>query len=134
VHQVYDVAVLGSSSLVAFIPVTDIAAARTFYESTLGLPVVDASPFALVVDANGTHVRITPVPDLAPQPFTICGWEVDDIGATVASLGARGVQFTRYDGMKQRSNGVWASPSGDLVAWFVDPDGNTLSLTEFTSS
>jgi catechol 2,3-dioxygenase-like lactoylglutathione lyase family enzyme len=119
---------------VAFIPVTDIAAARAFYESTLGLPVLDASPFALVVDANGTHVRITPVPDLVPQPFTICGWEVEDIEATVAELAGRGVRFTHYDGMKQRSNGVWASPSGDLVAWFVDPDGNTLSLTEFTGS
>jgi catechol 2,3-dioxygenase-like lactoylglutathione lyase family enzyme len=132
--QVYDVAVLETSSLVAFIPVTDLAAARAFYESTLGLPVLDASPFALVVDANGTPVRITPVPNLVPQPFTICGWDVTDIEATVAELETRGVRFTHYDGMKQRKNGVWASPSGDLVAWFVDPDGNTLSLTEFTSS
>jgi catechol 2,3-dioxygenase-like lactoylglutathione lyase family enzyme len=119
--------------LVAFIPVTDIAKARAFYESTLGLTVVDANPFALVVDANGTHVRITPVPNLVPQPFTICGWEVADIEATVAELVALGVRFTVYEGMKQRSNGIWASPSGDLVAWFVDPDGNTLSLTEFTN-
>jgi catechol 2,3-dioxygenase-like lactoylglutathione lyase family enzyme len=122
---------LGSAPLMAFIPVTDIGAARGFYESTLGLRVLDESPFALVVDANGTKVRITPVPDLRPQPFTIAGWEVADIGTTVEELTALGVVFNRYDGMDQRSNGVWASPSGDLVAWFVDPDGNTLSLTQF---
>jgi catechol 2,3-dioxygenase-like lactoylglutathione lyase family enzyme len=122
---------LGSAPLMAFIPVTDIGAARGFYESTLGLRVLDESPFVLVVDANGTKVRITPVPDLRPQPFTIAGWEVADIGTTVEELTALGVVFNRYDGMDQRSNGVWASPSGDLVAWFVDPDGNTLSLTQF---
>jgi predicted enzyme related to lactoylglutathione lyase len=66
------------------------------------------------------------------QPFTICGCEVDDIEATVAEMAERGVAFTHYDGMKQRSNGVWASPNGGLVAWFVDLDGNTLSLTQFT--
>jgi catechol 2,3-dioxygenase-like lactoylglutathione lyase family enzyme len=122
---------LGSAPLMAFVPVTDIAAARTFYESILGLRVLDESPFALVVDANGTKVRITPVPDLRPQPFTIAGWEVADIGATVEELAALGVVFNRYDGMRQRANGIWASPNGDLVAWFADPDGNTLSLTQF---
>jgi catechol 2,3-dioxygenase-like lactoylglutathione lyase family enzyme len=115
--------------LIAFIPVTDVATARSFYESTLGLSVVDESPFALVVDANG--LRITPVPDLRPQPFTIAGWDVADIEATVEDLVAHGVSFKHYDGMEQRADGVWASPSGDLVAWFADPDGNTLSLTQF---
>lgn len=122
--------VLGHASLVAFIPVSDIATARAFYESVLGLPVLDESPFALVVDANGTQVRITPVPDLHPQPFTIAGWEVADIRASVGTLAARGVGFSRYDGMDQSAEGVWASPSGALVAWFHDPDGNTLSLTQ----
>ncbi len=115
----------------AFIPVTDAALARTFYESTLGLSVVDDSPFALVIDANGTKIRVTPVPDLRPQPFAIAGWQVADIAVTVNELVARGVEFNRYDGMDQTANGVWASPSGDLVAWFLDPDGNTLSLTQF---
>ena len=124
---------LRDAPLMAFIPVTDVGLARQFYESTLGLTVVDESPFALVVDADGTTLRITPVPDLQPQPFTIAGWVVPDIDATVAALSARGVTFTRYDGMKQRANGVWASPGGDLVAWFVDPDGNTLSVTTFAT-
>ena len=124
---------LGDAPLMAFIPVTDVGVARDFYESILGLEVVEENPFALVVDADGTKLRITPVPHLQPQPFTIAGWVVPDIDAAVAALTARGVTFTHYDGMQQRSNGVWASPSGDLVAWFVDPDGNTLSLTTFSA-
>jgi catechol 2,3-dioxygenase-like lactoylglutathione lyase family enzyme len=123
--------VLGASPFVGFIPVADIAVARSFYVSTLELPVIDESPFALVVDAFGTSVRITPVGAFTPFPFTIAGWEVEDIDATTAVLADRGVVFTRYEGMEQRDNGVWEAPSGDLVAWFTDPDGNTLSLTEF---
>ncbi len=125
---------LGASPFIGFIPVTDIAVARSFYVSTLELPVIDESPFALVVDAFGTSVRITPVGAFTPHPFTIAGWEVEDIDATIAVLVDRGVVFTRYEGMEQRADGVWEAPSGDLVAWFTDPDGNTLSLTEFSQS
>ena len=124
--------VLADSTLVAFIPVTDVAAACAFYELTLGLAVIEESPFALVVDANGVRIRVTPVPDFRPQPFTIAGWEVDDIEESVNGLLARGVEFLQFEGMDQSPDGVWASPSGDLVAWFVDPDRNTLSLTQFS--
>jgi catechol 2,3-dioxygenase-like lactoylglutathione lyase family enzyme len=130
VAPVYDGEMLGASPLVAFVPVTDIARVRPFYESVLGLRVVADTPFALIVDANGTTVRITPVGEFRPQPFTVCGWEVADMESTVSELSARGVTFTHYDGMGQRENGVWVSPGGDLVAWFLDPDGNTLSLTQ----
>jgi len=124
--------VLEGAQFIGFIPVADLAVARTFYVSTLELPVLDDSPFALVVDASGTSVRITPVGEFTPHPFTIAGWDVPDIDATIAVLDDRGVVFNRYDGMGRRANGVWEAPSGDLVAWFKDPDGNTLSLTEFT--
>ena len=122
---------LKDAALIAFIPVSGIGVARAFYESTLGLAVLEESPFALVVDANGTKLRLTPVPELRPQPFTVAGWEVADIDATVSELDVRGVTFKRFDGMQQRPNGVWQSPSGDLVAWFADLDDNILSLTEF---
>ena len=108
---------------------TDVA--RRFYEQVLGLEVVEDTPFALVVDANGTRVRITPVPELVPQPFTIAGWEVSDITGTARTLADRGVRFFHYDGMDQDDLGIWTAPSGDRVAWFSDPDGNTLSLTTF---
>lgn len=124
---------LGEASFVGFVPVHDPASARAFYEGTLGLHVVEENPAALVLDAHGTMLRITPVPEFAVQPFTIAGWRVPDIQATVRALAARGVAFNRYDGMEQDELGIWTAPSGDRVAWFKDPDGNTLSLTTFTS-
>ncbi|HEY7916602.1 MAG TPA: VOC family protein [Acidimicrobiales bacterium] len=117
----------------AFIPVTDPAAARQFYETTLGLTVVEESPFAVVMEAKGTMLRLTPVNDLRVQPFTVAGWQVDDIGKAVDGLAALGVAFTRYDGMDQDERGIWTTPGGDRVAWFTDPDGNTLSLTSFVA-
>lgn len=122
---------LSSASFIGFVPVRDLAAARAFYEGTLGLGVAEESPFALVLDANGTMLRVTPVPEFSVQPFTVAGWAVLDIADTVRALTDRGVVFRRYDGMVQDDLGIWAAPSGDRVAWFGDPDGNTLSLTEF---
>ena len=122
---------LAGAPFIGFIPVRDIFGARGFYERVLGLRVVEDTPFALVLDANGTMVRVTPVPDLTVQSFTIAGWRVDDIVATVRALSAKDVRFTRYDGMGQDEAGIWTTPGGDKVAWFTDPDGNTLSLTEF---
>jgi catechol 2,3-dioxygenase-like lactoylglutathione lyase family enzyme len=122
---------LGIAPLIAFIPVTDLTASRTFYSKTLGLRVTDENPFAVVLDAGGTMVRLTQVSDLQPQPFTIAGWQVPDIGDAVNALTSAGVAFTRYEGMEQDAKGVWATPGGDFVAWFKDPDGNTLSLTQF---
>jgi catechol 2,3-dioxygenase-like lactoylglutathione lyase family enzyme len=122
---------LSDASFVGFIPVRETAAARAFYEGTLGLTVVDESPFALVLDGAGTMIRVTPVPDHQPRPFTIAGWDVPDIAAAVDELAGRGVNFTRYDGMTQDERGIWTAPSGARIAWFSDPDGNNLSLTQF---
>lgn len=121
---------LGSSNLIAFVPVSDLGRARAFYGDTLGLRVVGEDPYALSVDVNGSRLRLTVVADLRPQPFTIAGWEVGDIDASVDALVRAGVRFTRFDGMEQDERGIWTTPAGDRVAWFRDPDGNTLSLTE----
>jgi catechol 2,3-dioxygenase-like lactoylglutathione lyase family enzyme len=126
--------VLAEVPFVGFIPVQDTSEARRFYEATLGLPVVEDAPFALVVDANGTRLRLTPVPELTVQPFTVAGWSVPDITATVRDLVARGVRCTRYDGLEQDELGIWTAPGGDRVAWFKDPDGNTLSLSSSTAT
>ena len=125
--------ILGRSELVAFVPTTDAARARAFYEGVLGLRLVsDEKPFAIVFDANGTMIRVTTVPELKPQLFTILGWRVADIEATVDRLAAGGVEFQRYKSMNDSDpRGIWNSPSGARVAWFKDPDGNVLSLTEF---
>lgn len=120
---------LAEMPFVGFIPVRDIPTARAFYGDDLGLRVVEESPFALVVDAHGTTLRLTPVPDFTPQPFTVAGWGVPDIVATARALAGRGIECVRFDGLEQDELGVWAAPGGARVAWFRDPDGNTLSLS-----
>lgn len=127
--SVLDDSVLENASFVGFVPVRDAVAARRFYEGVLGLEVIEDTPFALVVDARGAKLRVTPVPDFTPPPFTVAGWTVPDIDAAVRALAGRGVAFTRYDGMDQDDLGIWTAPGGSRVAWFGDPDGNTLSLT-----
>jgi catechol 2,3-dioxygenase-like lactoylglutathione lyase family enzyme len=125
--------ILGGSRLVAFAPTTDPAKARAFYEGVLGLRLAsDEQPFALVFDANGVMLRVTTVHELKPQQFTILGWSVGDIEATADRLSAAGVEFQRYKGLNDGdARGIWNSPSGARIAWFKDPDGNVLSVTQF---
>jgi catechol 2,3-dioxygenase-like lactoylglutathione lyase family enzyme len=125
--------ILGASDVIAFAPTTNPARSRAFYEGVLGLRLVaDEKPFALVFDLNGTMLRVTTVPELKPQQFTILGWRVADIESTADRLKAAGVEFQRYKGLNDAdSRGIWTSPGGGRIAWFKDPDGNVLSLTEF---
>lgn len=121
---------LEDAELVAFVATRDLSRARTFYESVLGLRVLEANEFAVVYDANGTQLRVTQVNELEIAPFTVLGWRVENIAERLAALRSVGVPATRYDGMRQDDDGVWIAPSGTRVAWFTDPDGNTLSLQQ----
>lgn len=109
----------------------DLPRARAFYQQKLGLRMVEQNDFACVFDANGTMLRVTAVPKVSQAGYTVLGWRVTDTEATVRGLMAEGVVFNRCDGMDQDENGVWTTPAGEQVAWFADPDGNTLSLTQF---
>jgi catechol 2,3-dioxygenase-like lactoylglutathione lyase family enzyme len=120
---------LGGARLVTFLPTTDGDAARAFYEGVLGLTFVEDQGFALVFDLDGTPLRITRVESFTPQPFTVIGWAVDDLEATVRGLVERGVTFERFEGMEQDDLGIWDSPGGARVAWCRDPDGNTIGLS-----
>ena len=122
---------LATSDIIAFASTTDMASARQFYENSLGLSVVDENPYACVFDAHGTMLRITAVTEVVHPGYTVLGWRVDDLDSIVARLAAVGVEFMRYPNMEQDQQGVWSSPGGDRIAWFTDPDGNLLSLTEF---
>ncbi|MFZ0731684.1 MAG: VOC family protein [Candidatus Sulfotelmatobacter sp.] len=122
---------LNTQKLVAFIPTTDAARARSFYSEVLGLRVVSEDPFALVLDASGTMLRVTAVQNFKPQQFTILGWDVANIDESVSQLNQRGVRFESYGMAGQDDRGIWKSPIGARVAWFKDPDGNVLSLTQF---
>jgi predicted enzyme related to lactoylglutathione lyase len=121
---------LGSTKVITFVPSRDTKRAKAFYEGILGLRFVTEDQFAAVFDANGIMLRIVNIPESQPASFTILGWQVSDIEATVTSLQERGVQFQRYVGMDQDPLGIWNSPSGAKVAWFKDPDDNILSVTE----
>ena len=122
---------LGNAPIMAFISATDLATARAYYEGVLGLAVTEVNDFACVLRGGGTMVRVTHVDSLTPQPFTVLGWEVTNIESTVDDLTRRGIIFQRYDGMGQDERGIWTAPSGAKIAWFPDPEGNILSVTQF---
>jgi catechol 2,3-dioxygenase-like lactoylglutathione lyase family enzyme len=121
---------LGSSAVMAFVATTDAARATTFYRDVLGLELLSDEPYALVFDAGGTLLRAQKVEEHEPPCHTVLGWRVDDIRGVIADLVARGVTFERFPFFEQDDLGVWATPGGASVAWFKDPDGNTLSLTQ----
>jgi catechol 2,3-dioxygenase-like lactoylglutathione lyase family enzyme len=121
---------LESSKLVAFVGTGDAGRARAFYADVLGLRLVSEDGFALVFDAGGTPLRVAIVPAVAAASYTVLGWQVPDIRSTVDALVRRGVRFERYDFMQQDDLGVWTAPGGARVAWFKDPDGNLLSLSQ----
>jgi len=121
---------LKSRPIVAFVATTDPKRAKAFYAKTLGLRVVSEDGFAVAFNAGGTMLRVTVVNTFQPAGYTVLGWIVPDIAKAARGLVKRGVRFQRYDGMSQDDLGIWASPSGARVAWFTDPEGNTLSLTE----
>jgi catechol 2,3-dioxygenase-like lactoylglutathione lyase family enzyme len=121
---------LGSKNIVAFVPTKDPAKARQFYEGVLGLRFVKDDGFALVLDANGIMVRVAKAADFKPVPFTILGWQVSEIETVVAALQEKGVQFEIFGFLEQDQLGIWTAPGGDKVAWFKDPDGNLLSVSQ----
>ena len=124
---------LRTNEPIAFIPTRDPDVAREFYERKLGLQFESEDNFALVFrvgKATGLMLRIVNTPEFQPAPYTIFGWQVDDIVASVKKLIASGVEPLRYGFFEQDELGIWSSPSGAKVAWFKDPDGNTLSLSQ----
>ena len=114
----------------AFLATTDAARAIAFYRDQLGLALVADEPYAVVFFAGHSVLRLQKVEWLIPASFTALGWHVPDIQTEVSQLAARGIVFERYDFLEQDPAGVWTSPGGGRVAWFKDPDGNVLSLTE----
>ncbi len=125
---------LGTNKIVAFVAVTDYAKARAFYETTLGLKFISQDNFALVMEGDGTRIRMAKVPNHQPVPFTVLGWEVSDIEKKVAELQSSGVAFERYPWLPKDGLPIWAAPGGDKVAWFKDPDGNVLSLAQHAAA
>lgn len=123
-----------SATLKAFIPTTDPDRARHFYVDVLGLELVGVDPFAVTVRYGAIPVRLVKVEKFSPAPFTILGWDVTDLRSHVRQLTDAKLTFTRYEGMEQDEDAIWTAPGGNRVAWFRDPDGNVLSLSEHPTS
>ena len=121
---------LSTAKLVGFVATAKPAEAKHFYQIVLGLTLIEDGPYALVFDANGTTVRVQKVQKVSVAGYTALGWKVSDIRAAMQHLSEQGVVFERYEGLPQDPAGIWRTPDGSSVAWFRDPDGNTLSLTE----
>lgn len=123
-----------TSELIAFVGATDSDRVTAFYRDTLGLDLVsEEAPSTLVFETGDTMLRVSIVEEVTPAPYTVLGWEVEDIQETVGTLSSKGVSFERIPGMDQDEQGIWTAPDGTKVAWFQDPDGNMLSVTEFTA-
>ena len=122
--------------IIAFVVTTKPQEAISFYRDKLGFKLSSEDDFALVFDANGTMLRVVKMKEgqFHPASYTVLGWNVENAARAVAELTKRGIVFERYPGMPQDETGIWTSPSGAKIAWFKDPDGNVLSLTEFARS
>ena len=125
---------LQTSEVVTFLPSQDLDRSEQFFRGVLGLPLVSRTPYAHVYEAGEVTLRVTKVDDFRPQPFTVLGWLVTDLFVAVDGLLGRGIVMLRYDGLEQDDRGVWTTPSGDVIAWFHDPDSNVLSLTQHATT
>jgi predicted enzyme related to lactoylglutathione lyase len=122
---------LGTSPLISFVATSNARKAKEFYKEIVCLTFVSEDPFALVFESNGNMLRIQIVDKVSPHDYTAIGWQVTDIHEEVRQLEKRGVVFAHYPGIGQDIDGIWKAPSGAKVAWFTDPEGNILSLTQF---
>jgi catechol 2,3-dioxygenase-like lactoylglutathione lyase family enzyme len=120
---------LANSPIIGFVATSDPSRAKAFYRDVLGLLLISEDEYALVFDAHGTMLRVVIAAEVVQAPYTVLGWRVDDVGAMVRGLAAKGVKFECYPWLEQDDLGIWCAPSGVKVAWFKDPDGNVLSVS-----
>jgi catechol 2,3-dioxygenase-like lactoylglutathione lyase family enzyme len=121
---------LASMDMVGFLLTKDYDKARAFYEGNLGFEFVSLDQFALVMQAGKSMIRIVKVPTFTPLKSTVLGWKVGDLEAMVDWLTKRGVEFDKYPFVQDKERGIWNAPGGSKVAWFKDPDGNVLSVSQ----
>jgi catechol 2,3-dioxygenase-like lactoylglutathione lyase family enzyme len=117
--------------MVGFLVTTTPDAARRFYTEVLGFRLISDDSYALAFDAGGSNLlRVGKAEQFEPAHGTVLGWEVGDIQVAVADLKTKGATFERFPGMAADENAVFTFPTGDKVAWFKDPEGNLLSLSQ----
>lgn len=121
---------LSSCDMVGFVLTKDYDKARAFYEGKLGFEFVSLDQFALVMKAGKSKIRISKIPTFTPLQSTVLGWEVTDIVAVAKWLGGQGVELEKYPFVQDKELGIWSAPGGTKVAWFKDPDGNVLGMSQ----
>jgi catechol 2,3-dioxygenase-like lactoylglutathione lyase family enzyme len=121
---------LESGKMAGFLATSDYDKAREFYEGKLGFAFVSLDPYALVMEVGGHSIRISKIPNFTPRQGTVLGWEVTDIEAVARWLADRGVPPEKYPFAQDQELGIWTAPGGARVAWFKDPDGNILSVSQ----
>ena len=124
---------LASGKMVGFVPTKDYDKARAFYGGKLEFEFVSLDQYALVMSVGGHRIRIAKVHNFTPLQGTILGWEVKNIETVVIWLRDRGVPSEKYPFVQDRELGIWTTPNGDKVAWFKDPDGNILGVSQHSS-
>jgi len=124
---------LASGRMAGFVLTRDYERARNFYEGQLGFEFVSQDQFALVVQAGANRIRIVKSSDMTPLRSTVLGWEVPEIEPVVDWLQQRGVAFEKYPFVQDKHRGIWTAPNGDKVAWFKEPDGNVLGVSQHIS-
>ena len=132
-HKRKKMPILSNSNVIAFVPSTNLNESKLFYKDKLGLTLKSFDEIALEFKINEVILRVTKVSELTPASYTIFGWNINDIDLTIKELSNRGIQFEKFNGFSQSDLGVCTFPDGGKVAWFKDPDGNTLSITQFVN-
>lgn len=117
---------------ISFVAALEPEISKAFYGETLGLVLLETSPFALVFSDGENMLRVQIVAELCPASHTVHGWQVTNIQREIKELTSKGVTFLTFNQLEQNASGVWTTPDGHKICWFKDPSGNILSLTEFS--
>jgi len=122
---------LADSKAFSGFSVDDAAAARRFYEETLGLRVSDEEMDGLMRLhlGGGAEVLVYAKADHSPATFTVLNFPVPDVEKAVDELTAKGVTFQQYEYPPTDAKGIMRE-GGPLIAWFTDPAGNVFSVIE----
>ena len=122
--------ILEAAKPVVVVCTRDCERAAVFYRDVLGLTMAYEDRFGVVFNISGVTLRISTVADFTPHEHTVLGFNVPDVEATVKAMREKGIIFNIYPGFNQNELGILTLFGGTVrVAWFKDPDGNVLSVT-----
>lgn len=118
------------SKAVGFLYTADVDRSMAWYRDVLGATVRDRDDYGAFLESAGALLRVTALPDFTPSEHPVAGWEVLDLAKVGEALRGHGVHFTVYEGLGQDEGGIVTSADGGRMAWFSDPDGNVLMLSQ----